>query len=35
VAADEGEHHGQPASATITLPPLATLWLRPQPGSSD
>jgi 1,4-alpha-glucan branching enzyme len=35
VHADEGEHHGQPASATITLPPLATLWLRPQTGSRD
>jgi 1,4-alpha-glucan branching enzyme len=30
VRADGGEHHGQPASATVTLPPLATLWLRPQ-----
>jgi 1,4-alpha-glucan branching enzyme len=29
VQADGGEHHGQPASATITVPPLATLWLRP------
>jgi 1,4-alpha-glucan branching enzyme len=29
VSADKGEHHGQPASASITLPPLATLWLRP------
>jgi len=35
VQADEGERHGQPASATITLPPLATLWLRPQTGSRD
>ncbi len=29
VRGDQGEHHGQPASATLTLPPLATLWLRP------
>jgi 1,4-alpha-glucan branching enzyme len=29
VRADQGEHHGQPASATLTIPPLATLWLRP------
>jgi 1,4-alpha-glucan branching enzyme len=31
VRADQGDHHGQPASATLTVPPLATLWLRPQP----
>ncbi|QZY30228.1 1,4-alpha-glucan branching protein GlgB [Nocardioides coralli] len=24
----EGEHHGQPAYADITVPPLATVWLR-------
>ena len=29
VRAEEGPHHGQPASATVTVPPLATLWLRP------
>ena len=29
VGADGGPHHAQPASATVTLPPLATLWLRP------
>jgi 1,4-alpha-glucan branching enzyme len=29
VRATEGPHHGQPASATVTIPPLATLWLRP------
>ncbi len=29
VQADLGEHHGQPASASVTVPPLATLWLRP------
>jgi 1,4-alpha-glucan branching enzyme len=29
VTADLGEHHGQPASASLTVPPLATLWLRP------
>ncbi|MFC6286649.1 1,4-alpha-glucan branching protein GlgB [Nocardioides sp. GCM10027113] len=28
VEAHEGEHTGQPAHATLTLPPLATLWLR-------
>ena len=30
VQAQATEHHGQPASATITVPPLATLWLRPE-----
>jgi 1,4-alpha-glucan branching enzyme len=29
VRADRGSHHGMPASASVTLPPLATLWLRP------
>ncbi len=29
VRAEDGAHHGQPASATVTVPPLATLWLRP------
>jgi 1,4-alpha-glucan branching enzyme len=29
VEATEGPHHGLPASATVTVPPLATLWLRP------
>jgi 1,4-alpha-glucan branching enzyme len=29
VQAEEGPQHGLPASATVTLPPLATLWLRP------
>jgi 1,4-alpha-glucan branching enzyme len=29
VQAGEGSHHGLPASATVTVPPLATLWLRP------
>ncbi len=29
VRAAEGSHHGQPASASVTVPPLATLWLRP------
>ncbi len=28
VTAVEGEHSGQPAHADITVPPLATLWLR-------
>ena len=28
VEATKGEHHGQPASATIVVPPLATVWLR-------
>jgi 1,4-alpha-glucan branching enzyme len=30
VHAEKTQHHGQPASATITVPPLATLWLRPE-----
>jgi 1,4-alpha-glucan branching enzyme len=29
VTADQGPHHGMPASATVSVPPLATLWLRP------
>ena len=29
LGADQSEHHGQPASASVTVPPLATLWLRP------
>ncbi|WP_179617013.1 1,4-alpha-glucan branching protein GlgB [Nocardioides marinisabuli] len=28
VTAVEGEHHGQPAHAEISVPPLATVWLR-------
>jgi 1,4-alpha-glucan branching enzyme len=29
VQATEGAQHGQPAVATVTVPPLATVWLRP------
>ena len=29
-ATDEG-WNSQPASATVTLPPLGTIWLRPAP----
>jgi 1,4-alpha-glucan branching enzyme len=29
VRATEGPHHGQPASASVTVPPLGALWLRP------
>jgi 1,4-alpha-glucan branching enzyme len=29
VTASDSSQHGMPASATITVPPLATLWLRP------
>jgi len=32
VAAQPEEYYGQPASATITVPPLATLWLAPAGG---
>jgi 1,4-alpha-glucan branching enzyme len=28
VTADEGHHAGQPAHATIVVPPLATVWFR-------
>ncbi len=28
ITAVEGEHHGQPAHADITVPPLATVWFR-------
>ena len=31
VAAVEGEHAGQPAHATIVVPPLATVWFRRRP----
>jgi 1,4-alpha-glucan branching enzyme len=31
VVATEQPWHGQPASATIQVPPLATLWLRHTP----
>ncbi|BCJ34609.1 1,4-alpha-glucan branching enzyme GlgB [Actinocatenispora thailandica] len=34
VATDE-PWHGQPASATIQVPPLATLWLRHTPGEPE
>ncbi|HET9828445.1 MAG TPA: 1,4-alpha-glucan branching protein GlgB [Nocardioidaceae bacterium] len=29
VQATEGPQHGQPAAASVTVPPLATIWLRP------
>jgi acetate kinase len=32
VDAVEEPHHGLPASATVTLPPLATVWLRHGPA---
>ncbi|MBA3743417.1 1,4-alpha-glucan branching protein GlgB [Sporichthya sp.] len=32
VDALEQPHHGLPASVTLTLPPLATVWLRHSPG---
>ena len=32
VRADGGPMHGHPASASITLPPLATVWLEPDDG---
>ncbi len=28
VIAHEGDHSGQPAHATLVVPPLATIWLR-------
>jgi 1,4-alpha-glucan branching enzyme len=28
VYAVDSPHHGQPASATLRVPPLGTLWLR-------
>ncbi|HEX5771893.1 MAG TPA: hypothetical protein VFY11_13105 [Nocardioidaceae bacterium] len=28
VVAEESSWHGQPASATISVPPLGALWLR-------
>jgi 1,4-alpha-glucan branching enzyme len=32
VEADAGPMHDRPASATMTLPPLATIWLEPDGG---
>ena len=32
VAAQKREWHGQPYSADVTLPPLAVVWLLPEPG---
>jgi len=32
VAADDEPYFGQPASATLRLPPLGTLWLAPSAG---
>jgi 1,4-alpha-glucan branching enzyme len=29
VHATDGPHHGQPASATVAVPPLGAIWLRP------
>ena len=34
VHADGGPHHGQPASATVAVPPLGALWLRPAKSST-
>ena len=30
VHAEQGGHHGRPASACITVPPLATVWFKPE-----
>ena len=35
VNAEEQPWHGRPASAVVTLPPLATLWLRYEPEPVD
>ena len=35
VSAEEVPWHGRPASANITLPPLATVWLRYEPEDVD
>ena len=35
VTATEEPWHGRPASARVTLPPLATIWLRPGPIVKD
>jgi 1,4-alpha-glucan branching enzyme len=32
VVADDTSWHGLPFSAQVTLPPLAVLWLAPEPG---
>ncbi len=31
VHATDGAHHGQPASASVSVPPLGAIWLRPAP----
>jgi 1,4-alpha-glucan branching enzyme len=35
VTAEEQEWHGRPASAAVTLPPLATVWLRYEPNGPE
>jgi 1,4-alpha-glucan branching enzyme len=35
VRAEEAPWHGRPASAMLTLPPLATVWLRLDPEALD
>ena len=35
VVASDSARHGRPASATITIPPLAVLWLAPKDGRED
>jgi 1,4-alpha-glucan branching enzyme len=34
VTAMDESWHGQPCSATLNLPPLGTLWLRPEAADS-
>jgi 1,4-alpha-glucan branching enzyme len=33
IEAVEGNHDGQPAHATLVLPPLATVWFRKRPSA--
>jgi len=35
VTADEQQWHGRPASAAVTLPPLACVWLRWEPAAAE
>ena len=35
VLAADASWHGRPASATITIPPLAVLWLAPEDAPED
>ena len=35
VEAEDVSHHGQPASAVLTIPPLGAIWLVPDGGDTS